>query len=186
VVGVQNLKKKHKRLEAELGQHEPAIQSVQEAGQKLMDVANIGVPEIESRLSALSQAWTELKQLCASRGDKLDQSLVYQQFLAKVEEEEAWISEKQQLLVVDDLGDSMAAVQVIYSSVNSILQDLLKSLQKNLHAFLPIFAYSFSKFAKNGTDFRKSSPNSRRFYQKFAKFCTYFSKVRQKWHRFLH
>jgi spectrin alpha len=112
VAGVQNLKKKHKRLEAELGQHEPAIQSVQEAGQKLMDVANIGVPEIESRLSALSQAWTELKQLCASRGDKLDQSLVYQQFLAKVEEEEAWISEKQQLLVVDDLGDSMAAVQV--------------------------------------------------------------------------
>jgi len=29
----------------------------------------------------------------------------------QVEEEEAWISEKQQLLSVEDYGDSMAAVQ---------------------------------------------------------------------------
>lgn len=29
LTGVQNLKKKHKRLEAELGSHEPAIQAVQ-------------------------------------------------------------------------------------------------------------------------------------------------------------
>lgn len=111
LTGVQNLKKKHKRLEAELGSHEPAIQAVQEAGEKLMDVSNLGVPEIEQRLKALNLAWAELKQLAATRGQKLDESLTYQQFLAKVEEEEAWISEKQQLLSVDDYGDTMAAVQ---------------------------------------------------------------------------
>lgn len=122
--GVQNLKKKQKRLEAELVSHEPAIQDVQEAGQKLMDVANIGVPEIEQRLKALNQAWIELKQMSASRGDKLDQSLTYQQFLAKVEEEEAWISEKQQLLVLDDLGDSMAAVQVPIAFIFHVLKRL--------------------------------------------------------------
>jgi spectrin alpha len=111
LTGVQNLKKKHKRLEAELASHEPAIQSVQEAGEKLMDVSNLGVPEIEQRLKALNQAWAELKNLAAMRGQKLDESLIYQQFLAKVEEEEAWITEKQQLLSVEDYGDSMAAVQ---------------------------------------------------------------------------
>ncbi|KAI4458396.1 troponin [Holotrichia oblita] len=111
LTGVQNLKKKHKRLEAELGSHEPAIQAVQEAGEKLMDVSNLGVPEIEQRLKALNQAWAELKQLATTRGQKLDESLTYQQFLAKVEEEEAWISEKQQLLGVEDYGDTMAAVQ---------------------------------------------------------------------------
>ena len=111
LTGVQNLKKKHKRLEAELASHEPAIQAVQEAGEKLMDVSNLGVPEIEQRLKLLNQAWSELKQLAATRGQKLDESLTYQQFLAKVEEEEAWISEKQQLLSVDDYGDTMAAVQ---------------------------------------------------------------------------
>ncbi|XP_054270638.1 spectrin alpha chain-like isoform X2 [Macrosteles quadrilineatus] len=111
LTGVQNLKKKHKRLEAELASHEPAIQAVQEAGEKLMDVSNLGVPEIEQRLKLLNQAWSELKQLAATRGQKLDESLTYQQFLAKVEEEEAWISEKQQLLSVEDYGDTMAAVQ---------------------------------------------------------------------------
>ncbi|XP_066141929.1 spectrin alpha chain isoform X1 [Euwallacea fornicatus] len=111
LTGVQNLKKKHKRLEAELASHEPAIQAVQEAGEKLMDVSNLGVPEIEQRLKALNQAWAELKQFAATRGQKLDESLTYQQFLTKVEEEEAWISEKQQLLSVEDYGDSMAAVQ---------------------------------------------------------------------------
>lgn len=108
--GVQNLKKKHKRLEAELLSHEPAITQVIEAGGKLMEEGN----DVESRLRALSQAWEELKELSSNRGEKLEQSLEYQQFLAKVDEEEAWISEKQQLLVVDDLGDSMAAVQVFY------------------------------------------------------------------------
>lgn len=91
LTGVQNLLKKHKRLEAELASHEPAIQAVQEAGEKLMDVSNLGVPEIEQRLKALAQAWSELQTLAAERGAKLQQSLAYQQFLAKVDEEEAWI-----------------------------------------------------------------------------------------------
>ncbi|XP_013775722.1 spectrin alpha chain-like isoform X2 [Limulus polyphemus] len=111
LTGVQNLKKKHKRLEAELASHEPAIQAVQEAGHTLMAESNLGVPEIEQRLQALELAWHELKQMSEDRGHKLDQSLIYQQFLAKLEEEEAWISEKQQLLSVEDYGDTMAAVQ---------------------------------------------------------------------------
>lgn len=43
------------------------------------------------RLKLLNQAWDELKQMSSTRGKKLDESLTYQQFLAKVEEEEAWI-----------------------------------------------------------------------------------------------
>lgn len=67
-----------------MASHEPAIQAVQEAGEKLMDVSNLGVPEIEQRLKALNQAWAELKQFAATRGQKLDESLTYQQFLTKV------------------------------------------------------------------------------------------------------
>ncbi len=58
LTGVQNLKKKHKRLESELASHEPAIQAVQEAGQQLMNVSNLGVPEIEQRLRMLNQVRT--------------------------------------------------------------------------------------------------------------------------------
>ncbi|XP_032521109.1 spectrin alpha chain isoform X1 [Danaus plexippus] len=111
LTGVQNLLKKHKRLEAELASHEPAVQAVQKAGEKLKDVSNVGVAEIEQRLKALEQAWDALQALAAERGVKLQQSLAYQQFLAKLDEEEAWISEKQQLVMASECGDSMAAVQ---------------------------------------------------------------------------
>ena len=64
---------------------------MQEAGEQLKDVSNVGVAEIEQRLKALAQAWEALEALAAERGTKLQQSLAYQQFLAKLDEEEAWI-----------------------------------------------------------------------------------------------
>ena len=48
------------------------------------------------------------------RGQMLEESYAFQQFSANIDEEEAWISEKQRLLSGGDLGDTMAAVQVSY------------------------------------------------------------------------
>merc|ERR1719458_1713461 len=42
LTGVQNLKKKHKRLESELASHEPTINSVQEAGAQLIAGGGLG------------------------------------------------------------------------------------------------------------------------------------------------
>ena len=50
LTGVQNLRKKHKRLEAELSSHEPAIQNVQDIGEKLMAESNLMNDEIQQRL----------------------------------------------------------------------------------------------------------------------------------------
>lgn len=87
----QKLRKKHKRLESELIAHEPAIQSVQDIGQSLMETSNF-VPEIEQRLNALQQSWMDLKQGYLDRNNSLDEAFLYHQFLAKVDEEEAWVS----------------------------------------------------------------------------------------------
>merc|ERR1712241_43190 len=57
-------------------------------------------------------------------GSKLDESITYQQFLAKIEEEEAWVSEKQQLLTVPDLGENMAAVQGLLKKHDAFETDL--------------------------------------------------------------
>merc|ERR1711971_1378988 len=124
LTGVQNLRKKHKRFESELNSHEPAIQAVQEAGKQLIDTTQLGGPEIEQRLKQLNDVWEELKEMAASRGKKLEESITYQQFLAKIEEEEAWISEKQQLLTVPDLGDNMAAVQGLLKKHDAFEADI--------------------------------------------------------------
>ena len=92
------------------------LQVVQETGEKLRADSNLLTDEIKQRLDALNQSWQELNENAANRGQKLDESLAYQQFAANVEEEEAWITEKQHLLSGDDYGDTLAAVQVrIYS-----------------------------------------------------------------------
>ena len=115
LTGVNNLKKKHKRLQSELANHEPVLQGVRDAGQKLLEQqssASTGTAgEIEQRLQSLEGNWQQLKSMAKTRGNKLEESLLFQQLLAKIEEEEAWISEKQQLLCVADYGDTMAAVQ---------------------------------------------------------------------------
>merc|ERR1712226_1256019 len=124
LTGVQNLKKKHKRFESELGSHEPAIQQVQDAGAQLIAGGGLGGPEIEQRLQQLNDVWSELKFMATSRGKKLEESITYQQFLAKIEEEEAWISEKQQLLTVPDLGENMAAVRGLLKKHDAFETDL--------------------------------------------------------------
>lgn len=53
--------------------------------------------------------------LSSHRGQRLEESLEYQQFVANVEEEEAWINEKLNLVGSEDYGDTLAAVQVIFS-----------------------------------------------------------------------
>lgn len=50
------------------------------------------------------------------RGKRLEESLEYQQFVANVEEEEAWINEKLNLVGSEDYGDTLAAVQVLHMS----------------------------------------------------------------------
>ncbi|MEQ2177746.1 Spectrin alpha chain, non-erythrocytic 1 [Goodea atripinnis] len=71
LTGVQNLRKKHKRLEAELGAHEPAIQSVLDTGKKLSDDNTIGQEEIQQRLAQFVDHWKELKDLSGARSDFL-------------------------------------------------------------------------------------------------------------------
>lgn len=46
------------------------------------------------------------------RGQRLEESLEYQQFVANVEEEEAWINEKMTLVASEDYGDTLVAIQV--------------------------------------------------------------------------
>ena len=66
------------------------FKAVQDAGQTLIDATQFRGPEINDRLKQLNDVWFELKEMAASRGRKLDESITYQQFLAKIEEEEAW------------------------------------------------------------------------------------------------
>lgn len=99
------------------------LQAVQDTGEKLMAESNLLTDEIQSRLQQLAKNWDELKTMANDRGQKLDESLSFQQFAASIEEEEAWIMEKQHLLSGDDYGDTLAAVQGLIKKHNAFETD---------------------------------------------------------------
>eukprot|EP00118_Oscarella_pearsei_P025242 m.307813 g.307813 ORF g.307813 m.307813 type:complete len:2422 (+) comp42859_c0_seq1:216-7481(+) len=111
LTGVQNLKKKHQRLETELDGHEPRVMAVTENGAKLMAANHFAGPQIQTRRDDLERQWKELRDLSSIRAGKLDDSLAFQQFSASLDEEESWIHEKQALVSSEDVGDTLAAVQ---------------------------------------------------------------------------
>uniref|UniRef100_A0A2I3GDF9 Spectrin alpha chain, non-erythrocytic 1 n=1 Tax=Nomascus leucogenys TaxID=61853 RepID=A0A2I3GDF9_NOMLE len=101
LTGVQNLRKKHKRLEAELAAHEPAIQ-----------VRRLPSAYVNYHNQSWRRLWLIFFLSPVIRGQRLEESLEYQQFVANVEEEEAWINEKMTLVASEDYGDTLAAIQV--------------------------------------------------------------------------
>lgn len=58
------------------------------------------------------------------RHQKLHESEEYQNFIGKVEEEEAWLNEKQQILSSPNFGENMAAVQGLLKKHDTLEVDL--------------------------------------------------------------
>ncbi|KAF7470861.1 spectrin alpha chain erythrocytic 1 [Marmota monax] len=121
--GVQNLLKKHKRLEGELVAHEPAIQNVLDMAEKLGDKDAVGQEEIQERLAQFVQHWEKLKELAKDRGLRLEESLQFLQFMENAEEEETWMSEKEAMVARGESGDTLAATQNILKKHEALTND---------------------------------------------------------------
>ncbi|XP_033114838.1 spectrin alpha chain, non-erythrocytic 1-like isoform X3 [Anneissia japonica] len=124
LTGVQNLRKKHKRLVAEINSHEPSIKAVADSGNLLLQELSVAPEQVQQRLDQLDVNWTELRTLASNREHYLEDSLAFQNFCANVEEEEAWVNEKQSLMNSDDYGDTLAAVQGLLKKYKAFETDL--------------------------------------------------------------
>merc|ERR1712223_1249828 len=89
-----------------------------------------GSEEIVQRLNALAASWKELNDIAGTRTQKLEESITYHKFLTRIDEEESWISEKQQLLTVPDLGENMATVQSLLKKHEAFEKDLVTRKSK--------------------------------------------------------
>lgn len=67
-------------------------------------------PDGRQNTTELLEHSLNINTLCF-RHQKLSESEEFQIFVGKVEEEEAWMNEKQQILASDNYGENMAAVQ---------------------------------------------------------------------------
>jgi len=71
-------------------------------------------PQIVSdRISHMTAAFEELKQLSADRLVRLGESRKMWQFYADMADEEGWIKEKEQIMSSPDLGHDLTSVQLL-------------------------------------------------------------------------
>lgn len=67
LTGVQNLRRKHRRLDNELASHENQVQLVRSKGVELLQASGLGVAEIKKRIEALEDNWKQIIDLTGDR-----------------------------------------------------------------------------------------------------------------------
>lgn len=118
---VQNQIKKHDAFEKLIQNQEEKVTLLQEHGRKLLEQNHYDSNRIEKRLKEVLERRQKVKRLCSLQRQKLDDALLYAQFVRDCAEAELWISEKHKKLGVD--GD--------VNVDNDLLEDKMKKLQKH-------------------------------------------------------
>ena len=108
---VNMLIKKNKTLKGEIDNHEPRICSVYENGQKLIDDAHPESQDFGRQIEDLKEKLTQLKENLEARNVKLLMSEKVQQFFFDANEAEAWMSEQELYMMVEDRGKDEFSAQ---------------------------------------------------------------------------
>lgn len=98
LISVQNLQKKHALLEADVGAHQDRIDGVRITSQQFAEAGHFDKDNIEAKYSALNSRYANLMKPMSNRKMRLMDSLDVQQLFRDVEDEEAWIREKEPII----------------------------------------------------------------------------------------
>ncbi|XP_062529701.1 spectrin beta chain isoform X2 [Bombyx mori] len=108
---VQMLQKKTQSLKTETDNHEPRILTVISNGQKLIDEGHESSPEFKQLIDELTARWRELKDAIEERKNNLSQWEKAHQYLFDANEAEAWMSEQELYMMVEDRGKDEISAQ---------------------------------------------------------------------------
>merc|ERR1719245_1280976 len=108
---VNMLIKKNKTLKSEIENHEHRIQTVCDNGQKLIDEGHAESNEFARQIDDLTEKLKHLKHNLEARNVKLLMSEKVQQFFFDANEAEAWMSEQELYMMVEDRGKDEFSAQ---------------------------------------------------------------------------
>lgn len=110
VRSVTNLLKKHQLVESHATAHEERVTEILGQAEEFVEADHFQKDEIAERARAIVDRFEQLAGPMTSRREKLDQSLLLHQFLEDLEEELAWIREKEPLVKSNDLGRNLTGL----------------------------------------------------------------------------
>ncbi|XP_065610862.1 spectrin beta chain, non-erythrocytic 5 isoform X1 [Cyrtonyx montezumae] len=103
--GTMKLLKKHKELEHEIAVYQELIKELNESVQNLPTMGSIQYVEVDAPREQVHSKLRELQELAATRGKKLDETLVLYEFLREYEDLQDWIAQQKQGVSSEDYGN---------------------------------------------------------------------------------
>jgi spectrin alpha len=120
LTSVQNLQKKHALLEADFGSHQDRIEGVKIAAEQFSQAGHFDADNIKAKQSNLTERYSNLMHPLSGKKLRLMESLAVQQLFRDVEDEEAWIREKEPIVASNNRGRDLIGVQVRHLRSNII------------------------------------------------------------------
>ncbi|XP_077537731.1 spectrin beta chain isoform X5 [Haemaphysalis longicornis] len=131
--GVQMLRKKEQSLRHEVDHHEPRVATICEDGRRLAAEGHRDGPEFEQLAAELEELWAELRRALDARREDLLVSEKAHQYYFDASEAEAWMSEQELYMMVEDRGRDEASAQKLrkkHQNVEAAVDDYADTVRQ--------------------------------------------------------
>lgn len=130
---VQMLQKKHQSLKTEIGNREPRVKNIIQNGRKLIQEGHEDSADFERLINELNRDWKALNDKIDRRKLLLVESERAQQYFYDASEAEAWMSEQELYMMVEDRGkdeDSAQNLMKKHESLENAVDDYAQSVRQ--------------------------------------------------------
>ena len=124
LTGVQNLLKKHALLEADVSSHQDRIDGVRIAADQFVEKGHFDAENIKSKQQALQERYNALQKPMSIRKERLKDSLLVQQLFRDIDDEEAWIREKEPIAASLNRGRDLIGVQNLIKKHQAVMAEI--------------------------------------------------------------
>ena len=124
LTSVQNLQKKHALMEADVASHQDRVDGVKIAAEQFAGRGHFDTDNIVVKQKTLSDRYSSLLKPMQGRKQRLLESLAVQQLFRDVEDEEAWIREKEPIVASTNRGKDLIGVQNLIKKHQTMLTEI--------------------------------------------------------------
>lgn len=124
LTSVQNLQKKHALLESDVMSHQDRIEGIKVAANKFVEGGHFDADNIRNKEQALSKRYAALAAPMSERKKRLLDSLQVQQLFRDLEDEAAWIREKEPVAASTNRGRDLIGVQNLIKKHQAVLSEI--------------------------------------------------------------
>lgn len=124
LIAVQNLQKKHALLESDVNAHQDRIDSISHQASDFDKKGHFDAPNIRAKEQHLSNRYQNLKDPAKRRKERLQESLKGHQLFRDIEDELAWVREKEQIASSSNRGRDLIGVQNLIKKHQALISEI--------------------------------------------------------------